>query len=1044
MLITAQTMRRVEVWSDYQCAGGTRLSVLAAVTSCVASGTISGEDSLKLVAAAADASSDAITDRRVIRISQDDTTFDEWRIVDHVRDAASGAVTVSCVPVDADLGSAAIITQVDGVGVARPNFDVVGLLASAVVDTFLLTALAAAGKTWVSRGTIDVDQPMTLAFAWDTPLAVIKRMAETLGLELQIRRIGTTGYAIDLLTKIGASAAVADLRYTKNLPGVALSRSMVGVATRVYPKGAEVDGYAATMANARWKVISVSGLLIGLADPNGGDGPILSDGQLDGLSLVKKDGTIASVSSTTASGQTIIVSSATGIANGDIVGFRAPGGTTDLTYLESPADVAALGVVVGVLDRPDVQGTENVIPNPAGRDWPSGTVPVGWTGVGAPTLSKNTAAPYVATAGASIRVQAATDGYGVISPAGSVRPTATSPYGSGRAIVWIVSGKVRVELVITKADTTTVVLPVSPNVAYSTQLGQFVELGVSGEDWNALTAVSVAVRIVAHGGAAEFYVDAAQATLTPAQDPFVEGSGGTKLWQAANEQLRLQAGAIVSLEASIVDLARIDPSSWGDDAALVQGGTVRITDQRLATVDPPNLLSDAVAAMGADANADGIADGWTSLISGMSSVSFAFDATEKAQRINATSLSTATYQRAQVSAIIAGVNPGDLVTAQVNARCTVGSGSIQGKLIGAMVSGVGALLGEAGSVPIPNGASYADYPMTPFVAPAGTTQFRIECRIESNNPGSGSAWFRNVKVQITNRAGIITTRLVQFDRDYVTPGASKITLSSNPADLGGTLARPKRPARATIGVLRGDDFSGAGDDRLGKGKYRAEPTIDAVESGRTIYTFTVLCTARDPDFQQVRIAYRSVPANAPSDSYTSPAPTFASGGAYSAQPLALSVTVDRDWNGLVAVDRLFEVWAEDTDGNRSAIQRVFIPAIVASDAEAALPSVGFTTAFTGACPGSFLRDTVSYTRGAGVPPAWTATTERTFDGGSTWSAVSGGGTSPVVSDLQTNVKAASPTTSTTRQYRVRVFNAYGSLVDEDLTTSQTTNFSSCP
>ena len=58
-------------------------------------------------------------------------------------------------------------------------------------------------------------------------------------MELDIRRVGTSGYAIDLIAEIGSAQPTADLRFDKNLqPGTKRNRSSPDSATRVFPIGA--------------------------------------------------------------------------------------------------------------------------------------------------------------------------------------------------------------------------------------------------------------------------------------------------------------------------------------------------------------------------------------------------------------------------------------------------------------------------------------------------------------------------------------------------------------------------------------------------------------------------------------------------------------------------------------------------------------------------------------------------------------------------------------------------------------------------------------
>jgi hypothetical protein len=128
-----------------------------------------------------------------------------------------------------------------------------------------------------------------------------------------------------------------------------------------------------------------------------------------------------------------------------------------------------------------------------------------------------------------------------------------------------------------------IVQPVLPDVASNSLLGQFDNLGVAGIDANAIGATAVQVRVVQHGTtAADFYLDYAQATQSPTQLPFAESSGGTRLWQAANEQLRTKGAPLASYTIPIVDLAALDPATWGADCKVVVGGRVRVTDPRLS------------------------------------------------------------------------------------------------------------------------------------------------------------------------------------------------------------------------------------------------------------------------------------------------------------------------------------------------------------------------------------------------------------------------------------------------------------------------------
>jgi hypothetical protein len=589
MRITVRRLRRLEVWSDLAVAGGVRRLVLAEPIALTLDAKVEGDHALDFTVPLASDPTGLLVEDAIVRVDQDDATYDEWVVAKVERSAVGGAIKVSCHPVSVILQRRAnLLSQIDGAGVVRFDLELIGLTPTQIIDTFVLPACANA-LPYVARGTVDSTEPVDLTVSWESPLQVLKRLADTAGVEFQLRRSGAQ-YLIDLVTQIGAGGPTADVRVRKNLLELVQRREGVQQVTRLYPRGADVDGIHATIARATWKIGNLqSGTDVYLYDPVTGLPPAWYDFQLNGYVLRRPDGTLTgAITNTNASGLVRIPSTA-GLAIGDLVEFRkADGG--ELTYLETSDGPKA----VAKFDAPDIPGTLNVIPNPFGRDWPAGNLPSGWTVVGAPTLTKQVAAPYTALAGASIRVQAAAAGQGVQSPAGRVFPTAAGPYGSGYARLWVVSGQVKVELVLTKADTSTVVVPAAPGVASNTLLGTWEDLGVSNEDLYKLGATKVAVRIVSIAGPAEFYVDAVQATEGIGQQPLVEGAGPTQLWLRANEELRTRGGPAVAYELPFVDLEALDGTTYAAEA-LELGASVRVTEDRI-----PVAITTRIIGIGRD------------------------------------------------------------------------------------------------------------------------------------------------------------------------------------------------------------------------------------------------------------------------------------------------------------------------------------------------------------------------------------------------------------------------------------------------------------
>jgi hypothetical protein len=510
--------------------------------------------------------------------------FDEYRIVDRAVDDQASVISITAAPFRlTDLQGAGLVSRTDSDNVVVFDFEVLGLTPAEIVTNWVLPALAAAGFGWISIGTITPTARLDMTFAWDTPLGILLRIASATQSELDLRKNGSAGYFIDIVTKVNNAAQQADLRVDKNLVNVTRGESSIEQATRVYPRGATQDEFAATMARATWLVGGLGGSTFTLSDPAGGKPPVQCPGQLTGRYIRKVDGTLTLITSSDSSNQQIVVASAAGIANGDLVQVRADAAGTDLTYLDDPAAVAAYGIKAAVADVSDVPATNNLVKNSAMRTWPgsSSAPPTNWTAVGAPTIAKQTAAPFTAIGGNSIKVTSTADGQGVISDAVPIFPTALNAYLSGYAKLWVASGNARVELVI-NTPTGAKIFPALPDVASPSVLGQWDDIGASGFDANGVAATTAQIRIVQNGlTASVFYVDAAQITQSATQQPWFEGSGGTRLWQEANEALRTGSNPLVSYTVPLVDLEQYDSAKWSE-SALILGANARVVDPRLA------------------------------------------------------------------------------------------------------------------------------------------------------------------------------------------------------------------------------------------------------------------------------------------------------------------------------------------------------------------------------------------------------------------------------------------------------------------------------
>ncbi|HWP38952.1 MAG TPA: hypothetical protein VNL18_15505 [Gemmatimonadales bacterium] len=294
--------------------------------------------------------------------------------------------------------------------------------------------------------------------------------------------------------------------------------------------------------------------------------------------------------------------------------------------------------------------------------------------------------------------------------------------------------------------------------------------------------------------------------------------------------------------------------------------------------------------------------------------------------------------------------------------------------------------------------------------------------------GSLSAKFKVLKTGEPTAAQVRAETAVALDGDGLYRSGTIITLTAG-----------------ETAFVSAFSYSGSGglltESKLATAKithYEGGVTIDLVEKSRTAYTVTFRLTARDADGDTVKLHYRSLLQTALSESYTSPAPI--SEGAFSTQPHGLDVTIDRG-----IADRFIEAWSEDSNGNKSGISRLAIPAITSSDQENAITNFQASGAFQGTCPGQNLVDTITWTEATNIPTGWLAKlfvcstqgcsppTTGPFN-----SDAASGVTRTVLSGVQTGFDF-----NAFRTYRIRLENGYGELVDDDVSAEISTGYTNC-
>lgn len=275
---------RSEIWTDWQGAGGQPLGAVQFSQLSVTRSLDGSQNQLEAVMPARGRNAALVRVGRVVRLVYDDGSFLERRIHQRPR-RKNGDLSIVAKDPRADLYEDCVVVEFDGItGLARDGGGANALTMTQWVDNYVIAPRVAEGSTWLQRGTID--PTISFAFTWDdTPSSgvMLDRLVERarqLGVacEVQLRRNGTAGYYVDILTAIGATLPTRVLRY-----GGALRDPLVETqdrreqATRVIVRGKD----AATMARARWKITAIDAFTrkVTLADPAGGVGPIAFDDQ---------------------------------------------------------------------------------------------------------------------------------------------------------------------------------------------------------------------------------------------------------------------------------------------------------------------------------------------------------------------------------------------------------------------------------------------------------------------------------------------------------------------------------------------------------------------------------------------------------------------------------------------------------------------------------------------------------------------------------------------------------------------------------------------
>lgn len=378
----------VELWSDWSCVSGS----VAIGALLVLSGTYADQlDNSDALTATIQADARVpVTIRNVVRVTDALGVVREYRIKAIGATLVDDRQTIRGLSPYADLNTLGLVRSTTG-GVT--SYAVGGrYTATEFVDTFVLANLAADSASWLERGTVDPTALETITApeeGW-TRSEWLRQLADRYGVELRLRRNGSTNYLIDLLTAVGSSAADVPVAMGKNLLAAQNDADDGELCTAITVLGAIEDGATvpADIGDNAWELGTIPGSApywIPLTDPAGGAGPVAFASQFgaasgsQGAYLLRSDaGTTQITDSRTTPDNAVLVAATTGLTAGDHVQFVADTSATRLKELRAP-NVSRLHRS----DRlPTVRGERNLVPNALLLDWANVFTPASWTAQG--------------------------------------------------------------------------------------------------------------------------------------------------------------------------------------------------------------------------------------------------------------------------------------------------------------------------------------------------------------------------------------------------------------------------------------------------------------------------------------------------------------------------------------------------------------------------------------------------------------------------------------------------------------------------------------
>lgn len=469
---------------------------------------------------------------------------------------------------------------------------------------------------WFGAGTVPSfgDRRWDFTLDWETPGSALAELASVLGLELDVERL-STGYLVSLSTARNSTLAPVLVALRKNQVRLNYKADIGEAATRIYPRGLEVNAYKPAIGSAPVQVSTSTSTAVQWSLRV----PTMEANQLAGLYLehATLPGTVvgpianswttsplgenwSAVAFTTTPGSTAELAAGPQAEDWTYIRLSTAGKALNYVPRASTA-IAGLQIRPMILDRQDIPVVTNlardgVNPSTASGHWfvTPGVLLNYASGSTTPFVQYGTQAMKISFgAAATTRSVFLWDEYRNTIPVSTQQP-----HLSWQVNLYLQSGAVAVKAFAGSS------VPLVDPALYFPSSTQAIAKATGTENWHHIAIAPGAYNFMTDymaatsstQGPASFgvylynlssgtvvYLDAWQVVNSPVPaEQIVEGCAAEKLWGAANE-LYVQGISAPqrSYDIDAVDFGRLDPAQYPDEE-LLAGRPMRLSDPDLS------------------------------------------------------------------------------------------------------------------------------------------------------------------------------------------------------------------------------------------------------------------------------------------------------------------------------------------------------------------------------------------------------------------------------------------------------------------------------